>query len=51
MTLGCHIAREVELVLQNGLRFKFRESQELGAEKFLITELYRLYWVNELLVY
>ena len=27
--LGCHIAKEVEVRLQNGLKFKFRESQEL----------------------
>ena len=28
--LGCHRTREVALVLQNGLRFRFRESQDLS---------------------
>ena len=32
MTLGCHIAREVEAKLQKGLRFKFRESQVLSVD-------------------
>ena len=27
--LGCHIAREVKVRLQKGLRFRFRESQVL----------------------
>ena len=32
-TLGCHIAKEVEVKLQKGPRFRFRESHELGLEK------------------
>ena len=33
---GCHIARVVEERLQKGLRFRFRESQELSVtQKFL----------------
>ena len=31
-TLGCHNAREVELRLQKGLRFRFRESHELKVK-------------------
>ena len=30
--LGCHRTREVALVLQNGLRFRFRESQDLSIK-------------------
>ena len=31
-TLGCHNARDVELRLQKGLRFRFRESHELKVK-------------------
>ena len=40
--LGCHSTREAALVLQRGLRFRFRESQDLSIRQK------ELCWVPEL---
>ena len=39
MTLGCHNANDVELRLQKGLRFRFRESHELNTRCWSIKTL------------